>query len=921
MRRLLCSALALAAVWSQAAEIRFTLHDFTGDGVTNARVYLTPQSTPMINTNSGAAIVNERKPFRSDSDGLLNVSNVVRGIYQVTVEGRWRATEFFISVPDTNGVLNATDLICAATNAVPEGSYAWPIAKSYSRTQVDAAIRADFASLGSNTLTASKLVDRYNVTYWGAKGDGTQDDTFAIQAAIDSVTNSGGTVILPLGTYKITAPLYVHRGVVVKGSGSYSTIIRPYFSNAPAAIFADGYNWGIQGLAVDFVPSAYRNLTDCIRVGDNASSGSFFVDDFTAYHCKAGLRMNKTNSWCGSITKFRAYSSVIGASLGSGTDLQFSSISGDPSAYGAANWPYVTNSVWRESVGVDLTESYNCVVRGGQVDCMNAAITASSGGMHSVLGGWSEYNNFDLLGTNVFFEYTMYSLSGNVKVKDSIIKSGAPSVGVAASYPTDLRRGMISCYPFACASLGIVDTVSGSVTALPANAYWTNGPIESAVARTTASGGFTLPCNQWGSNSWTVFLMWKPDWTEGVSEVPFLLRATNGSEFKISFGNHGRYHAISCYNGTNIVSASKYSAELAQRYWATNDVWVPVAASWDSASGVMTLIDPFQGTAALTVTNPNWAGPLTLLALYGAGYEAQIGHLVIWNRVLTLGEVNQYVWRVKNGISHGHEPLFGLNNGLTNASGQTISQEIAQATSNLNAATVTNTGAASLSAGTLVINGGSNVFNGAVAFGTDGAHSIGTASGNRPKSIYTTSVATFGGDVTTPGITLYQSGVMSGMKIAGVNSGNSMRVTDIATQTKDRVFINGGEKGLADNFATAILNIASHTNSWVGGVIDWSVCATDGTERQVVSGSTHYSAVNTNGVWSSMVATNTAALNAVSATSGTLTTAWKMETPSSGGSTNVIIRVNADTSLTPSAGGLYIKWQLRNQGTNSITVF
>ncbi len=138
MRRLLCTALALAAVWSQAAEVRFKLNDFTGDGVTNARVYLTPQSTPMINTNSGAAIVNERKPYRSDSAGLLNVSNVVRGIYQVTVEGRWRATEFFISVPDTNGVLNATDLICAGTNAVAEGSYAWSIAKSYSRDQVDA---------------------------------------------------------------------------------------------------------------------------------------------------------------------------------------------------------------------------------------------------------------------------------------------------------------------------------------------------------------------------------------------------------------------------------------------------------------------------------------------------------------------------------------------------------------------------------------------------------------------------------------------------------------------------------------------------------------------------------------------------------------------------------------------------------------
>lgn len=43
-----------------------------------------------------------------------------------------------------------------------------------------------------------------NVVDYGALGDGTTDDTSAIQAAIDACTNSSGTVIFPFGTYVVS---------------------------------------------------------------------------------------------------------------------------------------------------------------------------------------------------------------------------------------------------------------------------------------------------------------------------------------------------------------------------------------------------------------------------------------------------------------------------------------------------------------------------------------------------------------------------------------------------------------------------------------------------------------------------------------------------------------------------------------------
>ena len=45
----------------------------------------------------------------------------------------------------------------------------------------------------------------HNVKRFGAKGNGTTDDTVAIQRAIDTATQSGGRVYFPMGTYKVTS--------------------------------------------------------------------------------------------------------------------------------------------------------------------------------------------------------------------------------------------------------------------------------------------------------------------------------------------------------------------------------------------------------------------------------------------------------------------------------------------------------------------------------------------------------------------------------------------------------------------------------------------------------------------------------------------------------------------------------------------
>ena len=55
-----------------------------------------------------------------------------------------------------------------------------------------------------------------------AKGDGKADDTAAIQKALDDCPE-GKAVLLPAGTYRLTATLKISKGIVLRGEGPAAT--------------------------------------------------------------------------------------------------------------------------------------------------------------------------------------------------------------------------------------------------------------------------------------------------------------------------------------------------------------------------------------------------------------------------------------------------------------------------------------------------------------------------------------------------------------------------------------------------------------------------------------------------------------------------------------------------------------------------
>ena len=90
-------------------------------------------------------------------------------------------------------------------------------------TGVDS-VNVDYTPSGTGvveTTVQAKLRDFISVTDFGAVGDGSTDDTAAIQACIDSIESTGGTVFFPLGTYNIGAvTIGTSSNVCLDGGGS-----------------------------------------------------------------------------------------------------------------------------------------------------------------------------------------------------------------------------------------------------------------------------------------------------------------------------------------------------------------------------------------------------------------------------------------------------------------------------------------------------------------------------------------------------------------------------------------------------------------------------------------------------------------------------------------------------------------------------
>ena len=96
-----------------------------------------------------------------------------------------------------------------------------------------------------STNVQAKLSQYKSVKDFGAKGDGTTDDTTAIQNAINSLSSTGAALFFPVGTYKLTNTITLKPGVSIIGEqkGAWGSGNLPS-TNAPGVVFTKNFTTG-----------------------------------------------------------------------------------------------------------------------------------------------------------------------------------------------------------------------------------------------------------------------------------------------------------------------------------------------------------------------------------------------------------------------------------------------------------------------------------------------------------------------------------------------------------------------------------------------------------------------------------------------------------------------------------------------------
>jgi hypothetical protein len=151
------------------------------------------------------------------------------------------------------------------------------------------ATKLSFTQSGDDAVARtvdSKLKDVVSVKDFGATGDGTTDDTDAIQAAIDYVESRGtlvanksgigGVVFIPTGTYIVSDTLKIESsGVTIAGEGWTATTIRAVDDQKDVFLFAgpDPFNTGnANAIAARPTGQGIRDLEIYLQGSDQTDS-------------------------------------------------------------------------------------------------------------------------------------------------------------------------------------------------------------------------------------------------------------------------------------------------------------------------------------------------------------------------------------------------------------------------------------------------------------------------------------------------------------------------------------------------------------------------------------------------------------------------------------------------------------------------
>ncbi len=284
-------------IYSRGTTTRATYYTgFDGSGAT------TPTGSITLDSNGGAVLyVNEEVDLVVKTNGGATLRSFTSSPAASAMELR---SQSFTGVHYDTGASAASNPIDMQsvmdlwkTNA---GSVDWKVLVGGVATTLQEA----FSVVGAAFVNVKAEV-------YGAVGDGTTNDTAAIQAAIDAAENAGGgTVFFPAGTYRTTTALTIPAGVSIQGTGAASRIqcdtaagihILTFEADANATSVSNirlGHSQASTGRAINLAGVARILRVDNCVLGDGFTGGGCIYLDtadtlVTATNCV--FEMNALN--------------------------------------------------------------------------------------------------------------------------------------------------------------------------------------------------------------------------------------------------------------------------------------------------------------------------------------------------------------------------------------------------------------------------------------------------------------------------------------------------------------------------------------------------------------------------------------------------------------------------------------------------
>lgn len=317
----------------------------------------------------------------------------------------------------------------------------------------------------------------FDVTNYGAAGNGLADDTQAIKDAIAAVPAEGGVVYFPSGTYRVTSQILIDSKPFVDFVGNgYSSVIKPDDGAYIVMLFNGSGSNVIQGISFDSgnyvnplltmvkmtAATAYSTIRDCAFSG--ADVGLFLGETYIVK-----VVDNQFSNCDTALYATNAEGSVADLLI-SGNTFGTTYIGTDPVVYLAYNGVRVVNNYFETetkskiSLRVATNSQFTVVsnndftTSGGVYIEANNRVTFSS---NTVLNSW--YSGFDqaflrisgsanaIVTGNVFFNSSIpsgiscFSISGSATIVGNFINGWVNGIGVSVAGGSVIGNVVANC--------------------------------------------------------------------------------------------------------------------------------------------------------------------------------------------------------------------------------------------------------------------------------------------------------------------------------------------------------------------------------------------------------------------------------------------------------------------------------------------